>query len=67
MLLFESMEDDKTLGFDGFPTKFLNICWDVVGKEVIEVFEAFYSKNQSSRSLSATFITMIPRRRMSLK
>lgn len=38
-----SMEDDKAPGPNGFPTKFFKVCWDMVGGEVIEVFEAFHS------------------------
>lgn len=59
----ESMEVDKTPGPNGFPTKFLKICWDVVGMEVMEVFETFCSKHQWSRSSSATFITLIPKKK----
>lgn len=59
----KSMEEDKAFGPDGFPTKFLKTCWDFVEKEVMEVFEAFYSKNQWSKSLSTTFITLIPKKK----
>lgn len=58
----DSMEDDKAPGPDGFPAKFFKTYWDV-GKEVMEVFEAFYSKNQWCRSLSANFITLIVKRK----
>lgn len=59
----DSMEDDKAPGPDGFPTKFLKSCWEVVGKDVMEVFAAFHFKDQWCRSLSATFITLIPKRK----
>lgn len=39
----ESTTEDKALGPDGFPTKFLKSCWGIVGREVMDVFEAFYS------------------------
>jgi len=56
-----SMEEDKALSPNGFPSKFLSICWEVVGKKVMEVFNEFYSKDQWCRSLSATFISLIPK------
>lgn len=53
------MEDDKAPGPDGFSTRYLKTCWDVVGKEILEVFEAFHKQDQWCRSLSVTFITLI--------
>lgn len=58
-----SMEDDKALGYDGFPTKFLKVCWEVVGKDVMAVLVDFHAKNIWCRSLSATFITLIPKKK----
>lgn len=34
-MALKSMDDDKALGLDGFPTKFLSVCWDVVGVDVM--------------------------------
>lgn len=39
------MEDDKAPSPNGFPTKFLKVCWEVVGKDVIAVFTNFHSKD----------------------
>lgn len=55
----KSMEDDKASGPDGFLTKFLKVCWEVVGKDVVAILEEFHSKSRWCRSLSATFITLI--------
>lgn len=57
----KSMEEDKAPGPDGFPTKFLIVCWEAVGRDVMEVFTEFHSKDQWCRSLSVTFITLIPK------
>lgn len=62
-----SMEDDKASGPDGFPLKILKICWDVVGKDVTVALQAFCSKDQWCKSLSATFITLIPKRKGALE
>lgn len=42
---------------------FLKVCWDVVGKEVMTVFEAFHRRDQWCKYLSATFITLIPKKK----
>lgn len=63
LFALNSMEDDKAPRPDGFPTKFLKICWDVMGKEVMVAFEAFHSCDQWCRSLSATFISFIPKKK----
>lgn len=58
-----SMEDNKALGPDGFPSLFLKVCWDVVEQEVMSVLKEFHNKDQWSRSLSATFITFNPKKK----
>lgn len=45
-MVLNSMEEDKAQGPDGFPTKFIQACWDVVGSNVMAVFSDFHSKNQ---------------------
>lgn len=62
-LALKSMEEDKAPGPDGFPTKFLLACWEVVGKDVLQVFSEFHSEDAWCRSLSATFITLIPKKK----
>lgn len=57
-----SMEDSKALMPDGFPPIFLKVCWKVVAKDVLAVFQTFHSWNQWCKSLSVTFITLIPKK-----
>lgn len=38
-LALNSMKDDKGPGPDGFPTKFLQVCWDVVGGKAMVALE----------------------------
>lgn len=54
-----SLEEDKAPGPNGFPIKFLLVCWEVVGRDMMAVFEAFHSKDQWCKLLRATFITLI--------
>lgn len=56
------MEDEKASSPDGFPIKCLKVCWDVVGKEALDILVAFHDNDQWCRSLSATFITLIPKK-----
>lgn len=62
-LALNSMEEDKAPGLDGFFIMFLKVCWDVVGKEAMTIFDSFHSNDQWCKSLSATFITLIPKKK----
>lgn len=58
-----SVEDEKAPGPDRFPTLLFKWCWDVMGKDMLVVFQAFHAHDQWCRSLSATFITLIPKKK----
>lgn len=58
-----SVKDDKALGPDGFLSLFLKECNDVVEKEVMVTFEAFHGQDQWCKSLSETFISLIPKKK----
>lgn len=47
---------------EGLSLKLLKIFWDVVGGEALTAINAFQSKDRWFRSLSATFITLIPKK-----
>lgn len=57
-----SLEDNKAPGLDGFPTRVLRVCWDVMGKEIMAALTAFHERDQWCRSLSVTFITLITKK-----
>lgn len=57
------MEEDKAPGPDGFPIKFLLACWEVVRDNVFDVFSKFHSRGKWCQSLSATFISLIPKKK----
>lgn len=59
----DSLLNDRTPDPNDFQTKFLKVCWDVVEKKVMVVIEAFHSHNQWCKSLSVTFITLIPKKK----
>lgn len=61
-MTLNSMEDDKASEPDGFPIKFLKVCWEVIGREAFAALEAFQAHDQWCRSLNATFITLVPKK-----
>lgn len=63
LMALKDMEEDKALGPDGFLTKFLTVCWEVVENDVLDVFLEFHSKDHWCKSLSATFISLIPKKK----
>lgn len=63
MAALKSLEVDNALSPNGFLIKFLKKCWDVLESDAMVAIEAFYSNNQWCRSLSATFIALIPKKK----
>lgn len=55
-----TMEEYKALGPNQLPIKFLLACWDVLREDVFAVFSKFHSKDKWCKSLSMTFIIIIP-------
>ena len=56
------LEGDKAPGLDGFTMAFYHHCWRVVEKDVLAVFEEFFQYCKFEKSLSATFIALIPKK-----
>lgn len=63
----DSLKEDKTLGPDGFPTKFYVEFYDVIGEDVMAALEEFHNNTTWCRSLSASFITLIPKKKRSCR
>ena len=58
-----SLSGDKVIGLDGFSMAFWQFCWDFVKREVIGFFTKFYDLRSFQRSLNATFIVLVPKKR----
>ena len=56
------LEGDKAPGPDGFTMAFYHLCWRVVEKDVLAVFEEFFQHCKFEKSLNATFIALIPKK-----
>ncbi|XP_038972547.1 uncharacterized protein LOC120104815 [Phoenix dactylifera] len=59
-----SLEGDKAPGPDGFPPVFFRRYWSIVGLDVIEAIQQFFSTAEMSPEWQRTFITLIPKRQV---
>ena len=57
------LNGDKAPGLDGFPLAFWSFSWDFVKDEVMGFFREFFEHNQFVKSLNATFLVLVPKRR----
>jgi hypothetical protein len=56
------LNGDKAPGLDGFTMVFFKKCWEILKKDLMVVFAEFHSKGQFEKSLSATFVSLIPKK-----
>ena len=56
------MDGDTSLGLDGFPIAFFQLCWVVVKDDLMHVFHNFHEHGLFEKSLNATFIALIPKK-----
>ena len=56
------MNGNKALGPDGFTVAFWQACWDFVNEEILELFKEFYDQSSFAKSLSTTFLVLIPKK-----
>lgn len=54
---------DKAPGTDGFYLHFFQRCWSIVKEDVWRTVEFFYNEGCFVRSLNATFIALIPKKK----
>ena len=64
--VLKDLKGDKAPGPDGFSMAFFHKCWKVVGDDVMGFFEEFYTHCKFEKSLNATFIALIPKKRDAL-
>ena len=57
-----SLNGEKAPGSDGFPIAFWSFSWEFVKDEVMDFFKEFYEKKKFVRSLTATFLVLIPKK-----
>ena len=57
------LNGDKAPGPDGFPLAFWSFSWDFVKEEVLGFFKEFFEHSRFVKSLNATFLVLVPKRR----
>ena len=62
VVALNQISGEKAPGPDGFTLAFFHHCWDVVKKEVLESIQEFYVHEDFERSLSSTFVVLIPKK-----
>ena len=66
LLVLKDLLGDKAPGPDGFSMAFFHKCWEVVGDDVMGFFEEFHYHCKFEKSLNATFIALISKKRDAL-
>ncbi|XP_060194905.1 uncharacterized protein LOC132624092 [Lycium barbarum] len=49
-------------GPDGFPGKFYQSCWDVVGRDIFRLVEAFFNCHSLLKSITHTNLVLLPKK-----
>ena len=55
---------DKALGLDGFPIRFYQTFWSVVGNQVSDMISSFLIRGHLPHNLNQTFICLLPEREL---
>ena len=58
---------DKAPGPDGFSMGFFQCCWDILNPDVMAVLNYFHGLSSFEKSLNATFVSLIPKKRDALE
>lgn len=58
---FFSLPRNKTCEPDGFPAEFFTGCWSIIGPEVTEAVEEFFSSGIMLKQWNATNLVLIPK------
>ena len=63
--VIHNFNGDKSPRLDGFPMAFFQACWGILKPDLMVVFHHFFffAKGQFEKSLNATFITLIPKKK----
>ena len=56
-----SMKDSKAPGPDGFTSLFYKKTWSIVGRDVVEAVESFFSSGCMLREINCTIIALVPK------
>ena len=57
-----ALNGDKAPGPNGFSTEFWIFSWDIVKKDIMELFKDFHLRGKFVKSLNSTFLALIPKK-----
>lgn len=55
------MEHNKAAGPDKIPAEFYQVCWDIIKKDIIELFEEFHRGDLDVSRINYGIITLLPK------
>ena len=55
------MEKNKAAGPDGIPIEFFQTCWEIVKKDIIEMFDDFHKGKLDVSRINYGIITLLPK------
>jgi hypothetical protein len=55
----DNMEDDKAPGPDGFTTRFLKVCWDIIKRDLHKMVLKSQRCNKLGGSTNSTFLSLL--------
>ena len=55
------MESNKAAGPDNIPIDFYQVCWDIVKKDIVNMFHDFYGGNLDVSRINYGIITLLPK------
>ncbi|KAF8390326.1 hypothetical protein HHK36_024851 [Tetracentron sinense] len=58
----QSLATNKAPGSDGFSIEFYEVCWDIVGGDLLAVLRELHVSGSFDRAINNTFVTLIPKR-----
>ncbi|KAK1300345.1 hypothetical protein QJS10_CPB13g01076 [Acorus calamus] len=61
------LDADSAPGPDGFGARFIQSFWQLIKEDVMEMFQFFFSGQQSIGCLNATFLVLIPKKEGALE
>lgn len=56
-----SLDDDKTLGLDGYSSGYFKAAWNVAGKDIVKAIQNFFENGNLLKAWNVTAITLFPK------
>lgn len=57
-----NLNGESSSGHDGLTGHFCQVCWDVVGADVVRIMHAFFNGNTLPKSITHTNLILFPKK-----